>query len=48
LVRRAIEPRRIDSSVMPAHSAAEDARERAYVAGIHVLFSLRVKDVDGT
>src|SRR5205823_6358888 len=24
------------SSVMPAHSASEDARERAYVAGIHV------------
>jgi hypothetical protein len=22
---------------MPAHSASEDARERAYVAGIHVL-----------
>jgi len=27
---------------MPAHSASEDARERAYLAGIHVLFlSLR-------
>jgi hypothetical protein len=24
---------------MSAHSALEDARERAYVAGIHVLFS---------
>jgi hypothetical protein len=25
--------------VMPAHSASEDARERAYVAGIHVLLA---------
>jgi hypothetical protein len=32
---------------MPALGASEDARERAYGAGIHVLFSLRVKDVDG-
>jgi hypothetical protein len=32
---------------MPAHSASEDARERAYVARIHVLLSRRKKDVDG-
>jgi hypothetical protein len=32
---------------MPAHSASEDARERAYVAGIHVLLSCAPKDVDG-
>jgi len=32
---------------MPAHSASEDARERAYVAGIHVLFYSKIKDVDG-
>jgi hypothetical protein len=33
--------------VMPAHSASEDARERAYGAGIHVLFCNTIKDVDG-
>src|SRR5690242_18694350 len=33
-------------SVMPAHSASEDARERAYVAGIHV-FCAASEDVDG-
>jgi hypothetical protein len=32
---------------MPAHSASEDARERAYGAGIHVLFCNTIKDVDG-
>jgi hypothetical protein len=33
---------------MPAHSASKDARERAFVAGIHVLVaSQRVEDVDG-
>src|SRR5262245_29192870 len=32
---------------MPAHSASEDARERAYGGGIHVFF-LGQKDVDGT
>ena len=32
---------------MPAHSASEDARERAYVAGIHVFCSAS-EDVDGT
>jgi len=32
--------------VMPAHSASEDARERAYGAGIHV-FSAANEDVDG-
>jgi len=32
---------------MPAHRAAEDARERALVAGIHVLLALN-EDVDGT
>jgi len=32
---------------MPAHSASEDARERAYVAGIHV-FPAQKEDVDGT
>jgi len=32
---------------MPAHSASEDARERAYVAGIHVFFASS-EDVDGT
>jgi hypothetical protein len=31
---------------MPVHSASEDARERAYVAGIHVLCSSS-EDVDG-
>jgi len=31
---------------MPAHSASEDARERAYVAGIHVFFASS-EDVDG-
>jgi hypothetical protein len=31
---------------MPAHSASEDARERAYVAGIHVFCSAS-EDVDG-
>jgi hypothetical protein len=30
---------------MPAHSASEDARERAYGAGIHVLLYSK-KDVD--
>jgi hypothetical protein len=34
------------SFVMPAHSASEDARERAYVAGIHV-FCASNEDVDG-
>jgi hypothetical protein len=33
------------SSVMPAHSASEDARERAYVAGIHV-FCAPSEDVE--
>jgi len=33
---------------MPAHNASEDARKRAYVAGIHVLFYSKIKDVDGT
>jgi hypothetical protein len=31
---------------MPAHSASEDARERAYGAGIHV-FSASSEDMDG-
>src|SRR5262249_35743183 len=31
---------------MPAHSASEDARERAVVAGIHVLLSRRKEGVD--
>jgi hypothetical protein len=31
---------------MPAHSASEDARERAYVAGIHVFYASS-EDVDG-
>jgi hypothetical protein len=34
------------SSVMPAHIASEDARERAYGAGIHV-FRASSEDVDG-
>src|SRR6476619_6592869 len=34
------------SSVMPAHSASEDARERAYGAGIHVFWASS-EDVDG-
>jgi len=33
---------------MPAHSASEDARERACAAGIHVLLaSSMTKDVNG-
>jgi len=32
---------------MSAHSASEDARKRAYGAGIHVLLLLLDKDVDG-
>src|ERR1700742_4379423 len=32
---------------MPAHSASEDARERAYSAGIHV-FCASGEDADGT
>jgi hypothetical protein len=34
---------------MPAHSASEDARKRAYGAGIHVFLRLgfQIKDVDG-
>jgi hypothetical protein len=28
---------------MPAHSASEDARKRAYVAGIHVFFARKTK-----
>jgi hypothetical protein len=33
---------------MPAHRASDDARERAYGAGIHVfLFGARKEDVDG-
>jgi hypothetical protein len=31
---------------MPAHSASEDARKRAYVAGIYV-FLKQDQDVDG-
>jgi hypothetical protein len=31
---------------MPAHSASEDARKRAYVAGIHVFLASK-EDVDG-
>jgi hypothetical protein len=31
---------------MPAHSASEDARERADAAGIHVFYASS-KDVDG-
>jgi len=31
---------------MPAHSASEDARERAYGAGIHVFWASS-EDVDG-
>jgi hypothetical protein len=33
---------------MPALGASDDARERAYVAGIHVFFYVKVKNVDGT
>jgi hypothetical protein len=33
--------------VMPAHGASEDARERAYGAGIHVFFASS-EDLDGT
>ena len=42
---RAVGPSHL-SSVMPAHSASEDARKRAYGAGIHV-FCARSEDVDG-
>ena len=33
----------VTAAVMPAHSASEDARERAYVAGIHVLLFIQLK-----
>ena len=35
-------------AVMPAHSRPKDGvASLAYVAGIHVLFSFKIKDVDG-
>ena len=42
-MRRTIEPGRIDCSIMPALGASEDARERAYVAGIHVFLLCTTK-----
>jgi hypothetical protein len=32
---------------MPAHSASQDARKRACVAGIHVFVGFIKKDMDG-
>jgi len=34
------------SVVMPGHSASKDARKRAYVPAIHVLFEAWKEDVD--
>jgi hypothetical protein len=34
------------SAVMAGHSAPDDARERAYVAAIHVFAALEKQDVD--
>jgi hypothetical protein len=45
-MRPAVTIRACLSAVMPGHSASKDARKRAYVPAILVLFEVRKEDVD--